>query len=232
MTIETGCFWTDLRKKFSPPAGEYHVVHSISQQQAQRLGLSLQELGQSIYNHGVFAPKDYSVISLSLDGGWVDQGSITDFIFFTHSKPTDKIDAQRHRAMYGFAMRDPVKQADAASIPDCVRRAFSDREEFVVVPSEHLQAVIVWKEYAGRTNLERKIDVVANIVGKTLNMVDGVDIIAGELSGCPIALARENYLAEIARGILLNTLRVRKNHREYLVALKKFSAESSPEIAL
>ena len=225
MRIETGCFWTELREKLSPPAGEYHVVHSISPQQAQRVGLSLKELSHSIYDRGVFAPKDYSVISLSLDGGWVDSGSVTDFFFLTHSKPTDEIDAQRHSAMYGFAMRDPVKPVDTASVPDCVRRAFSNIKEFVVVPSDHLQAFIVWNGYDGRTELEGKIDTIVNVVGKTLDMEDGVDIIAGELSRSPIVLAQKEYLTDIAKGILLNTLTVRRNRRAYLAALRRFSSQ-------
>jgi hypothetical protein len=229
MSKETALFWNDLRERLCPPAGNYLVFHSIWSNHAIKTGKTLDYLTQSIINNGLFAPKDYSVITLKFESTWTMAGEVVDFIFYSFSKPTDETGADRDSATQGFTLRDPVLNADFSIVPEFVRRLFPEEKNFVYVPPADLCGVMTWHDSGLRFDLEKKIKRIVNEVhqgGQTMS--EGVDDINRELYDCPIKIVSGIEVSDLARRILTNSIRVLNNHNEYLKAQKVWSQTVLP----
>lgn len=144
MNTEKELFWIDLKTRLCPPPGMYYTIHTTTMQHASEFGLPFNTLEQRITAEGLFVPSNYSVLTLQLSIDWVRPGKMSDFIFYTYTKPTEEPNVDRDCASLGFPLRDPILNTDSSFVPSFIRRKFPKCNNFVVAPAHDLRALISW----------------------------------------------------------------------------------------
>jgi len=188
MDAERENFWNEV-KKFTPPKGIGYVIHTINGSVAIRKGMTSIEMAKIIQFEGLYAPKDYSTLTLKFDIDWTPHGKdeIIDLIFYTETKPTDEDEGViRDSASFGFPLRDPVGPfINVGEVPSRIKDIFPNTELFVRVPPENLKVIAVWESEARSLTASKINKTVLDVANGKIGKDEGIREIIRVLSSGP-----------------------------------------------
>ena len=217
-------FWNSLKEN-CPQREIGYVIHTVNCSKARAVGMTPMEMMADIKTNGLFAPENYSIVTLKMGCDWISHegNEAIDLVFHTETKPTEEgEDVIRNSAASGFPLRDLVSFVELDAVPLNVRRIFPLTERFVRIPPGDLVAIFRW-------DMEIRKDIVGKIRKIALNVVTDV-IRDDEGVKQTIELFREVQTQfingakseEVIGGIALNSFNVQRRRDKYLKALKAF----------
>lgn len=216
MTVsETHPFWGSALERIKAPPARSYVFHTLNPESADKIGCSVAQLASFVSANGLFAPKDYSVLTLRFGMDWVKNVNghpPTDFIYYTPSVPTSESQGIiRDSLVHGLPMRDPV--LEAAEVPETVRLLFPDASEFVRVPPEDLQTIIRWESTAQRGDFVGAVNCILQTAPESGDWDTAALSIVSVLKQAPFDNSRDCLMDDVLLTIARNNIEVHKRQQ-------------------